>query len=260
MQLSAQEFAEWLDCIVPPHNGDVVALKVGFDESGTHGGTHFTLAAVAGKAIHWQQVERDWAATAATYPKGYYATSARDEDNAKLAAIMDRWLYGYAFSISYADFAIVTNDIKSEFGSIYVHALRGLSYFLKVNAEARAEFTLAYVLESGHKEESSAQQYLSSLIVNRPEFRVYSHVWVGKDALVTHPADLAAHVACSTYTKRPSPLVDLVQKSVQFIEFPRDLLAENVQGGYEALRDNRQMREHVRNERRKAREDGETAC
>src|ERR1700737_4717027 len=99
-------------------------LKVGFDESGSHEpSTVFGMAACAGQTVHWSQLERDWGPRAEHYIKGYHATKADAKDNEFLAGVMERWLWGYALTISYEDFKLVTHDLRSKYGSIYLTAL-----------------------------------------------------------------------------------------------------------------------------------------
>ena len=249
--IPSAEFVEWLSIMSPPRDGVIVVFKIAFDESGTHGCTHLTVSAIVGKPVHWTQVEKDWAPTAAKYAKGYHAADAKDTDNALLASILVRWLYGYTISIAYADFSHATNDVKSEFGSIYVTALRALTLNLKENAERHSVITQAFVLESGHKEEASAHLYLSKLITNRLDFRVYSQTWVGKENLATHPADIAAYVMGSTYTAAPSPLRTEVSKVVTAIELSRESLLEILADAPAVVRDNKKARERRRIERKR---------
>jgi hypothetical protein len=217
--LSSAEFADWVD------DGPeiITVLKVAVDESGSHQDSPaICVAACFANAAQWRTYESSWRPTAEKYlPKGYHAAEASDADNAVLATILAQTLKGIVITISYDDFReVVTKNIRSVFGAEYNAAVRACAYTLRHWCDRYRVPYMTWVLESGHKGESSVNTFLSAIRRDR-SWRIWSHEWVGKEDLVTHASDLVSHEVAACYGRPASPLLESMGPEIVRRHFTR---------------------------------------
>jgi hypothetical protein len=231
-------------------------LKAAIDESGTHDGAPcICVAACLGAVSQWKQFCRDWEPRATKYVErgGYHAKMGSTDDNAFLASIIERWLWGMAVTISYDDFKRVPHRLKSKFGAEYVTALRIIAVVLQHYCETNEIRWISWVLEAGHKQQEAADRFLTDLEKNRPDFRVWGHDWVTKAEIITHSADLVAHVAARSYGGERLSLMDVIEKSVLVRHWALADLLESVEGGEQMLKEERWERRKKKEARRNRR-------
>lgn len=256
--LSAREFGEWLACIQPDEGKSAIAvLKVSVDESGTHGNAPaLVVAACVATPNGWKQIRRAWAPRAAKYPNGYHATKARDEDNLFLANLLPEHLEAsLAVVVPYEVFKfVVPHEHRSRFGAEYATGIRACVHVLAYWCDHHWYDWTTWVLEAGHKGESSARQFLDS-ILRRPGGHVWSHAWVGKDDLVTHAPDVVSHAIVQKLEQDGrSPLLEAVLKSTVIRAFDRPTLQKAVTKGYDTIKSQRWEAVKARKARKEARE------
>ena len=251
--LTVAEYSEWFGCFAPSPDGAIAVIKVVVDESGTHDKAPcIVVAGVAGETGDWKQFVRDWSARAATYPKGYHASKAKDKDNKFLAHIVARWLSGVVLSISYDDFrAVVTPRLLSKYGGEYRHAVGMLSLILKDYAEKTKTRWISWVLERGHKEQEAVDRYLHLLEENRPDLRIWAHVWANKEDITTHAADLSAYAVACAYGTGTSPLLEIIRQRMLIHQPTRAQLEEIVRRGEAMLQRERRAKAKARAERKR---------
>lgn len=231
---------------------------VGVDESGTHDKAPcICVAAVFGRQQQWDELARAWGPRARWYAEnrnGYHATSALRKDNELLANETARWLQGLALTIDYKDFReVVTDGIRGEWGAEYQTALRAIAYVLSGYWRAHNIEWTTWVVEAGHSEQSAADKYLRELVKRRRDFRVMSYRWCGKEEIITHPADLAAHVFARRYAGETVPLADVLSTAVLHRHWERSEMEESVKQGEPFLREIQRERKRDKNRRRRER-------
>jgi hypothetical protein len=219
------------------YEGPIVTLSSGIlqaavDESGTHGGPRLAVAACIAYAPQWRAFYQDWLPYAQKYIAGggYHATDADKADNIALGHLIHQRLLGVAVTISYEDYKeAVPRDIKSHFGGIYVAGLRSLQVCLRTFCENEAIRWVKWILERGHKEQNSADQFLTSL-GDSPANRYWSHEWVGKENLLTHAADLVAYLA-TVDAGNTKPIELMLDKTVIVLHFRRQDFIDGLHKG-----------------------------
>lgn len=183
-----------------------MAFRVAIDESGYHEGAPCIAAGAvyAFKRQHWREYERDWFPRAVWYRDvGFHSTKARADDLDVLAAAVGRWLHAFAITISYDDYqSVVPHRIRSRYGGEYSTAIRALVHLLGIVAKDRKENAI-FVLEAGHREQQIVHKMLTDA---KGHTFVADHMWVGKDNIATHAADLIAHVAAPHRSGIRSPM------------------------------------------------------
>lgn len=196
--LSGRDFADWLAVIEPPGGVGIAVYQVAIDESGSHKhALGLTMGACIATARQWKLLTKDWRPVASRYPHGYHASGARHADNLALAALIDRRAdASTAVTITYADYqAAVPQKDRSKLGTEYLAAMKTTVGWLHLVLEYFNVPRMALIVERGHtKGGAAAEQYLSAALNDPVRFRIASVVWVGKEDLLTHAADLIAHV------------------------------------------------------------------
>jgi hypothetical protein len=230
-------------------------LKAAVDESGSDDRSSvLCVACCLATARQWRRFSNRWYPYAAKYPKGYHATKARDSDNEALAGIMEEELTAaLAITINYQDVkAIVPDKLRGRFGEEYATCIRAVVMLLQNWCEKHNERWVALVLESGHRGQSAANNYIESILPD-PYWHIWSHTWARKEELVTHPADLVAHVIATSFARKPSPLVGRIRKAIVHRHFTEGDLKEMVEHGERTVREYERRRDSERAKRKSSR-------
>jgi hypothetical protein len=222
-------------------------IWVGIDESGTHDGAQaLTIAACVGTATEWQRFKDAWAPFAKKYErKGYHATKASDSDNRVLGRLMCEHLSAaLAFRTPYAaSRALVSSDLRSQVGNEYTLAVRIVVDVLAHIAAQNDVDWISYLIEDGHPGAARTKQEFEQKKALRPgdpfRKRVYSDTWVGKEELITHPADLLSYEWGTALGRESStPNLDLfrAQEKFHLTDYKPDDMAEAVRQTVDTLK------------------------
>ena len=227
--------------------------KVSVDESGTHrGAAAMCVAFCLSTSTQWRAFTREWEPYARKYPGGYHATKASDADNDALTGLVLRRVQGLAaFTFPYDDFKeLTTPAIRSEYGNEYAFGVRMCLAAVDRWCGREGKRWVSWVLEAGCPGSDHVKVLFDKLLLEPEEerYHVFSHRWVGKEELITHPADLVAYEVERCY--RGPASARLTALGVQHRDFKRDDLASAVKIGTEKIKRGKWDRQRARAERR----------
>lgn len=243
-------------------------LTVGIDESVTHGESPILcVAACIASADGWTRFRGAWLPHAMKYAAkgGYHATKAHDPDNLILAGLMEELLPSAAFAIriSCADMrAVVSHNIRSEYGDEYTILVWTGIRFLSKLCDLQGVDWLAYVLEDGHKGRKGTakiKQMFNAIKQEAPgtqmRYHVYSDTWVGKEELITHPADLISYEWARAHGRPEESEILAAFRRADYLlkDYTRDALEEAVRDTESFERAYKAGQNFLRRERRRER-------
>jgi hypothetical protein len=245
--LSASDFAEWVALLLPFNsNGGIAVLWIGTDESGTHGGPVLAVAGMFGTGSQWQSFRAAWTPYAAQYKDGYHAKEAKSGHNEALARLMRQHLMtGFSIRMSYADIReIVPPKVRSQTGEEYFIGMVTMTKLFALITDQLNVAEIAYVIEAGHRSAGNVGKmfdYLVTLPVGHPDrLKVHSASWVGKEEIITHPADLISNAWTGAYVQHPEAIALVHELGhddfIKFHHYTRDQIAGAVKDTESALK------------------------